>query len=139
MWTSDDKKYKIDFWVGTYSSGTDGITVFSGFPSGNTVDPACSDTSPAIYEYSSFYSTDGGTTSKSYWQSKLPDSSGNWSCGSGGWGLLTLYGNSYWKDTNYRNLSSPPPPVHVRFTLKNLRSNTVVESPWVLVDASTLP
>ncbi len=140
IWASDDTKHGIEISVGTYSDGVDYIIVFSNFPDGKTVDQACSKSSAPIYEYASFLSTDGGTTSRSpYSQRKIPLSGDDDWCDIGGIGVLTLYRGSYWQDASGRNLSSPPPPIHVRFTLKNLRSNTVVESPWVPVDASRLP
>jgi len=139
LWTSEDKNYGVEIWVGTYSNGESGIAVFSDYPTGKSVDPQCSDASAPIYEYASYWSADGGTTSKERWRATLPDPKGYMTCTGGGFGLATLYQGSYWQDASGRKLSSPPPPIHVRFTLKNLRSNTVVESPWVLVDANTLP
>jgi hypothetical protein len=113
--------------------------VSSAFPSGKSLDPQCSATSAPIYEHASYWSADGGQSSKELSRFTIPDDSGVLPCDPFRVVVTTLYEKGSWKDPTRRNLSAPPPPIHVHFTFKNVRANTIFESPWVLVDANAIP
>lgn len=138
LWASSDKKHEIYAWVGKYTDGSDGIGVYASYPRVTDIDSQCATTTDQILEYVSYWSTDGGVTSKEKSRMQIPGNDGK-NCQYNGWAMATLYTGSSWIDPNWNKLSTAPPPIHVRFTLKYLRSNTVIESPWVLVDANTLP
>lgn len=136
LWQSDDKKYAVKLTVGE-ASGEDYIGVSSSFPTGRSLDPNCDENGPPIYELVRYRSTDQGATFETLTTYRIP--SKDFGCDVSGIGLGTLYSKTNWTTPDGGPRDAPPTPFSVKFVLKKIQTGQVIETPWVLVDASALP
>lgn len=135
LWRPADKRYAIE--VDTCKDGSSGeMFVTVTWPEAIRIDSTCSASSAPIYQYESFKSIDGGTSVEPDYKNQIP--SKRLSCSISG--MVTdwyEYRENKWFDYN-QNVVASPVSSYWKFKLTNLRSGEVVESPWVLIDWSTI-
>jgi hypothetical protein len=126
LWDSDKSVYIGDFVSASWS-----------FPTPIKTDKTCDESGTPFLEYEQSESIDGGTTVSSNYQYQVPS---KWlGCSnSGRRATRARFEMDNWVDMDGKVVTAPV-NLHVKMKMSNLKTGEVFESPWVLIDWSTIP
>jgi hypothetical protein len=143
LWKSADNKYGIDVSVSRlWDSDKPGyigdfVRVSWYFPTASRIDKTCDESSPPFLEYEQSQSIDAGTTVSINYPYQIP--SERFGCNVSGRGATRAgFELDNWVDMDGKVVADPV-NLHVKLKITNLRTKEVIESPWVLIDWSTIP
>jgi hypothetical protein len=140
LWRSADSRITIYVSVSKESRG-DNAYVWIRFPKAIEIDPSCSGTTSSILRYENFSSLDGAAPPPDYFTPgyfKIEVPGGKIGCDLvGSYTSYSSYSKGNWRLDG--KAQSAPRNFYFKFRMTNLKTGEVVESPWVLVDWSTIP